>query len=675
MRNRVSFVNPLQGTYSTREYSRGNTLPIVARPWGMHHWTLQTAEAPWLFHPDHRKLQGIRLTHQPSPWMEDYASVLISCFTGPVNGTPAEQASAYRIEDAILSPNYLRVEALRYGLVMEMAPTEQGALFSFTFGSTEQAGLRLTFPKHKHVTWERGSRRFTAEACDHKASAPEEFTLKLCGDFDHVPERCEETRDGAVFFFPVGLRRLELRLAGSFISQEMAELAAKRELYPKSLSEIRTEGGVIWEDLLDRIDINEAHPDQIRTFYSCLYRCLLFPRLLNETDADGNMLHRSSYDGSIHRGPLCTDNGFWDTFRTVYPLLALVYPDKLRLILEGWLNACREAGWSPKWASPGLRDCMIGTHFDAVVADAISKGVTDWDVELAYEFLHRNATEPSPDGRYGRRGLEDYIALGYVPTDGVTYSVSRTLDFSYNDYCVARVADYVGRREDAREFDRRAQSYRNVYDRTTGFMRGRDRRGQWEEFREFRWGGSYIEGGPWQHSFNVPHDPSGLAALHGGPQALLRKIDSLLATPPRFEIGTYPEEIHEMTEMALASFGQYAHSNQPVHNYLFYYSLFGDSAKTSHWVHRVAGELYTPSHLPGDEDNGEMSAWYVFACLGVYPFCPGSSQYVEFDPIVLSAELKIPTVGEILLFGRQHPSEAGKNTVAHDDLVRGLVRS
>jgi len=253
--------------------------------------------------------------------------------------------------------------------------------------------------------------------------------------------------------------------------------------------------------------------------------------------------------------------------------------------------------------------------------------------------------------------LEDYIRLGYVPADKISYSASRTLDFSYNDFCVAQVAQFLGKKEDEALLRKRSLSYMNIFDPAVGFMRGRLANGEWETpFDEFRWGGSFIEGGAWQHTFNVPHDPGGLAALFGGNAALCRKLDAMLNTPPIFDAGSYGLEIHEMTEMAHADFGQYAHSNQPVHNYLFLYSLAGEPEKTSYWVRRVANELYGLDRFPGDEDNGEMSAWYVFACLGIYPFCPGRDQYVRFQPLVVSAEVKIPGMSEPLLIGTKHSS-------------------
>ncbi len=568
--------------------------------------------------------------------MGDYGSLTVMPFHGPCQPLLANQSSAYKLADSIVKPNRLRTRLLRYGIKVEMAPSERGALFIFAKQQAEAIRIRFSFDGEHVISGDSSTKILRGISRDNHGGVTKNFGLHFVAEFDEEHEAVEKTEDGGVVTFPRHIERVEMRLAASFIDEDHALESLARELRGKSLAELIAAGAEVWNDLLGRIqfDAREEHEEQM--LYSCLYRCLLFPRFMDEINSQGETVHHSPYDGAVHVGSLCADNGFWDTFRTVYPLLALVYPDKLRLILEGWLAACRESGWSPKWPSPGLRDCMIGTHFDAVVADAVARGITDWNVEEAFTYLWRDATEESEDGCFGRRGLNDYTRLGYVPCDQFRYGVSSTLDYAYDDFCVAQVATYLGRTKEANLLKPRTQFYRNIFDASTGFMRGRRADGGWESFREFQWGGSYIEGGPWQHSFHVPHDPEGLASLFGSNALLCRKLDAMLSTAPHFETGTYSGEIHEMTEMALAGFGQYAHSNQPVHNFLFLYSLAGEPEKTAHWVHRVAKELYSPKHFPGDEDNGEMAAWYVFACLGIYPFCAGRSDFVKFPPLLLN---------------------------------------
>ncbi len=632
MRELVKIVNPLQGTASDREFSTGNTLPLAARPFGLHHWSFQTAAPAWFFHPSHHKLQGIRLTHQPSPWMGDYGSLVVTAFTGPVFEKLEDQASAYT--RTACHPHFLEWEMLRYGIHAQMAPAERGAIFAFAAEGSEAMRVRLHFDKTQRVDGAVGRKDFSGCSQDFIDGAPEGFGLHIYGEFDSAPDGFHVLPDGGYWEFPKSVRRVELRLSGSFINLDIARHSHRLELLDVALDDVKAHGAEIWNSLLGRLEIEAVDEAQERTFYSCLYRCLLFPRMLDEINEAGELVHYSPYDGAVHSGHLCTDNGFWDTHRTVYSLLALFYPDLLKPILEGWLNASKQAGWTPKWASPGLRDCMIGTHLDVVVADAVARGITGWDVEGAFEYLWKNATLPSDSGAYGRRELGEFLRLGYVPADRFPYSVSCTMDYSYNDFCVAQVARHLGRQKEADLLTPRTLYYRNVFDPAVGFMRERLSDGNWKApFREFGWGGGYIEGGPWQHSFNVPHDPAGLAALFGGSAQLCRKLDTLLATPPHFEASHYGCEIHEMTEMALAGFGQYAHSNQPVHGFLFLYAQHGQPEKTAHWVKRVAAELYSPDVFPGDEDNGEMGAWYVWATLGLFPHCPGKNEYTRFPQL------------------------------------------
>jgi len=502
---------------------------------------------------------------------------------------------------------YLRTELLRYGITVEMSPSPRCAVFRFTRRGSEALRLRFDFNAGHSLSHTPGSKRFQGWTSDaFEGGDLVNFSLKIVGDFSEAPEKFVTTETGGYFVFPAKVRSLDLRVSASFISTEIAALALRREI-PDAIppAEFAKEGEAEWESLLGRIDLQEAGEGQADLFYSCLYRCLLFPRFLDELDEAGSRIHYSPYDGRVHPGRLCADTGFWDTYRTLNPLLTLFYPDVMTEMMEGWMNVCRESGWTPKWASPGARNCMIGTHFDVSAADMVVKGLTDWNVEEAFEYLWKDATVPGRCGRFGRRGLEEYLHLGHAAADQTPYSVSSTLDFAYDDFCVAQVAQHLGRLPERDLLMRRSQNYKNVFDAKTGFMRAKTRNGHWQTpFQEFGWGGPYIEGGPWQHSFHVPHDVPGLAALWGGNEAFCQKLDGLFTTPPYFDATHYGLEIHEMTEMALAPFGQYAHSNQPVHNSLFLYALCGQPEKTDYWVGRVLEELYGTDRFPGDEDNG-----------------------------------------------------------------------
>ncbi len=444
-------------------------------------------------------------------------------------------------------------------------------------------------------------------------------------------------------FAPSPSNQVVLKLGTSFISAAQALRNLEQEVGDKGFDGLCTEGEAVWNETLGRIQVEGGTDDQRRIFYSCLYRAHLFPRMFHEPDADGKPIHYSPYTGQIHPGVLYTDNGFWDTYRTVYPLLSLIQPVRLGEIIQGFVNAYKEGGWLPNWPSPGYRACMIGTHIDAVIADAVVKGIGGFDREAAYAGMVKHANTPV-DGEkgYGRIALREYLDLGYVPADKYDHATARTLDYAYDDFCLAQVAGVLGKHEDQAKYRKRALSYRNVYDSATTFMRGKLADGTWQKpFDPYAWGDPFIEGSAWQFNFTVPHDPAGLTALMGGPSKVLAKLDRLLYQPPTFHPGTYGGVIHEMAEMAAVDFGQYDQGNQPVHSFLYFYATAGSPWKTQYWIRRVLDILYTPDSLPGDEDNGEMGSWYVLNALGLGPLCPGVPEYVLTSPLFPTAHIQV----------------------------------
>lgn len=647
----IEKVNLRQGASSHYGLSQGNCLPLIALPFGMTHWSPQTAEGPWMFEARACKLQGIRATHQPSPWIGDYGHFVVMAQVGRALLSCGQRASAYRPDRSVFRPDHFSAHLIRYRTDIEMTPTERGAIFRFRFPETAEARVILepcTGDSWVRVEPERN--RVVGYTRGHTAGVPDNFACFFAAEFsrpiarfltfedgrDARPEAEREAhRAGAAveFALPEG-GAVEMKIATSFISVEQAERTLHLEMGDADFDTVRERARAVWEKALGRVEIEGGTEDQQRVFASCLYRVHLFPRKWHEVDAAGNLVHFSPYDGKIHPGVLYADNGFWDTYRTVYPLLALLMPEHLSEILEGWTQAYREGGWFPQWASPGYRACMVGTHVDAVMADAIVRGVRGFDVETAYAGLRKHAFEPGkPDGSYGRIGIEDYLAKGYVGADNHHESVARSLDYAYDDFCIAQAAGALGKEEDRRLFLERSTNYRRLYDPAVGFMRGKNADGSWADFREFQWGSPYVEGGPWQSTWGVPHDPAGLIALMGGKEPFLAKLEQMLTMPPHFEVGIYGFEIHEMTEMAAVDFGQYAHSNQPVHHALYLFTAAGRPDRTQYWVRRVLNEFYTPDVLPGDEDNGEMSAWYVLSALGIFPLCPGHPSWVLGAPL------------------------------------------
>ncbi len=658
-------VNPLQGTDSHHGFSKGNTLPLAALPFGMNHWSAQTSEGRWFFSPHDKKLQGVRCTHQPSPWMADYGHFVVMANTGVERHlSPTRRSRAYRGE---FSPAGFRATFLNDGTTMEMAPTTRGAIFRFRF--PEGTTGRVVFEPcagDSLVEWEFGGKQGVAGLVrGNSGGVTEDFAHYFRAEFDReatfvsnfkgesLTQEIEGERLGFVAEFEGG-GEVTMRIATSFISTLQAGHNLHTEIKPhQTVEDIELLSRFEWEHNLARIEIESEDESRLQTFYSCLYRTQLFPRVWHEETSEGRK-HRSPYDGEIHDGPLYTDNGFWDTYRTEYPLLALLQPEQLAEILQGWTNAYKEGGWFPQWATPGYRACMVGTHIDAVMADGVARGVTNFEVEKALEGLLKHADEVGdPDGAWGRIGIEDYKSLGYVSTEHHE-SVARSLDYAYDDWCIAQIAEG----EPRERLLKRAESYKHLYDPEVGFMRGKNLDGSWlEPWDEFQWGSPYVEGGPWQSSWSVQHDAAGLIRLMGGETTFVAKLDRMLTTPPYFTTGAYGFEIHEMTEMAQADFGQYAQSNQPVHHVLYLYNAAGRPWRTQKEVRRVMDRLYTPDDLPGDEDNGEMCAWYVLSALGLFPLTPGRAEWTLGSPLFKRATVHLPNGKDLVVEAPENGDE------------------
>jgi predicted alpha-1,2-mannosidase len=668
-------------------------------PFGMAHWTLQTNDFwGWQFRPTSPKLQGIRLTHQPSPWMGDYGAFLITPQIGPRVLKIDERATPWRVQEAQIKPNRLQVTLAVSGVEFEMAPTERGAVFRFRFPDGVDARLILQGIK--------GEAHFEAQrdglvvgwTSGNSGGVPANFRSWFVARLDKsataVPFAAEalgpggEGRKGEAFGVCLDLgrtREVTMRVGTSFISLEQALLNLDREIGRTGLDEIAERAERAWERTLGQIEIEGGDERSLRTFYSCLYRTKLFPRVLHEFDANGRQVHFSPYDGQVHQGPLYGDTGFWDTFRTQHPLLTLLEPARQAEMLRGFVSAYRESGWMPQWPSPGHRVSMPGTHLDAVIADAVGKGIRNFDLETALEAMLKHADHANKGGPIGagRNDIESYLNYGYSVSGG---SVAQTLDYAYDDWAISRVANVLGREDVEGRMLVRAGSWRNLYDPNVGFMRPKKADGSWglEPFDPLYWGGPYVEGGPWQSSWAVQHDPAGLMEAMGGEAKFAAKLDEMLSMSSDFHVGGYGQVIHEMTEMKIQPFGQYAHSNQPVHHVLYLYLAAGRPWRTQKEVRRVMELLYSPEGFAGDEDNGEMAAWYVLSALGIYPHCPGRPEWALGSPLFQKAKIHL-TNGRTLTIDA--PENGPRNVyvdevslaghllngtvVRHDDLLKG----
>ena len=652
----VELVNPLMGSQSVHQFSAGNTYPAVATPWGMNFWTPQTGKMGdgWAYTYTDTRIRGFKQTHQPSPWINDYGQFSLM----PVTGTPEfdeeRRASWFGHKAETSKPYYYSVYLAEYDVVAEIAPTDRAAVFRFTFPEGDDSYVVVdAFDKGSCVKIEPEKRRVTGYTTRNSGGVPDNFcnwfVVEFDRDFEYTAtfadgERSEALEQqaghagGIVGFRTRRGEQVTARVASSFISPEQA-LRNLQEVGERGFDEVCAAAKQRWNDVLGRIEIREGDLDHRRTFYTCLYRSTLFPRKFYEFDAQGRPCHYSPYNGEVLPGYMYTDTGFWDTFRCLFPLLNLVYPSVNREIQEGLVNAYRESGFYPEWASPGHRDCMVGNNSASVVADAYLKGVRVEDTATLYRGLVDGANKVHPSVRStGRWGYDYYNRLGYVPYDvGIRENAARTLEYAYDDWCIYRMAKALGRpQEEVELYARRARNYRNLFDSQTGLMRGRNADGSFaESFSPFKWGDAFTEGNSWHYTWSVFHDPQGLIDLMGGRERFAGMLDSVFVVPPVFDESYYGSVIHEIREMQVMNMGNYAHGNQPIQHMIYLYNYAGQPWKAQYRLRQVMERFYsaTPDGYCGDEDNGQTSAWYVFSALGFYPVCPGSDQYVLGSPL------------------------------------------
>lgn len=680
----IDLVNPLCGSDSELGFSTGLTYPAVGVPWGMTYFSPRNRAAGHVFSRRRswpvNRIDGFTATHAPSPWMGDYGTFTLLPGVGPLTDDPVLRDASYNLASEQSHPDFYRVHLNNGDITCELTATCRCAVMRLTYPTTSHARLAVRLHSKRDEAEADVIRGRLRGVARNGPDTPGDFGCRFVIEIDtairevrRIPATggAQGGEDGdllVITFDARSDRPVVVRVGTSFISTAQAQLNLHREIGRRSFDEVRNETAQRWRRELSRVLISGGTNDQRRIFYTCLWRALLFPRVFHELDADEKVVHFSPYTGVVEPGPLVTDNGFWDTSRTVYPLLSLVWRSRLGEILNGWNTAFTESGWMPQWASPGHRACMVGTHSAAVFADAVCKGIRGFDWEMTYASMVKDATVPGdPEGRWGRQQLREYLELGYCPEVGERDSVCRTLDYSYNDWCCARVAEVLGRNDEADAYRRRAGNWQHLFDPETRFFRPKNAEGSWAyPLDEFRWGGPYREGGPWQYRFAVPHDPHGLAQQFGGPDAFAAELVRMTQTPPRFHTGQYHHEIHEMTEMAGASLGQYAHSNQPVHAFLWKAARVGRPDVTDSLVRRVLEELYTPDTFPGDEDNGEMGSWYVLSSLGLFPHCPGDPSYTTTPPLFDEAELTGDDGQTIRL---QHGTGTAARNITHAALL------
>ena len=681
VKNPVDYVSTLVGTQSKFELSTGNTYPATALPWGMNFWTPQTGKMGdgWAYTYDADKIRGFKQTHQPSPWMNDYGQFAIMPITGGLVFDQDRRASWFSHKAEVAKPYYYKVYLADHDVTTELAPTERAVMFRFTYPETKNAYVIVdAFDKGSYVKVIPEENKIIGYSTKNSGGVPENFKNYFVIQFDKpftfvstvfenniLPNETEAkgNHTGAVIGFATKKGEIvHARVASSFISPEQAELNLK-ELGKNSFDQLVANGREIWNREMSKIEIEDDNIDNLRTFYSCLYRSMLFPRSFYEIDAKGQVMHYSPYNGEVRPGYMFTDTGFWDTFRCLFPFLNLMYPSMNQKMQEGLVNTYKESGFLPEWASPGHRDCMVGNNSASVVADAYIKGLQDYDIELLWEALKHGANNHLKGTASGRVAFEAYNRLGYVPNNiGVGQNVARTLEYAYNDWCIYTLGKKLGKPDSEIEiYKQRSLNYKNVYNPSEKLMVGKDDRGKFNpRFSATDWSGDFCEGNSWHWSFCVFHDPQGLIDLMGGNEAFNHMMDSVFVIPSYLGIKSRGV-IHEMREMQVMNMGQYAHGNQPIQHMVYLYNYSGEPWKAQYRVRDIMEKLYsaTPDGYCGDEDNGQTSAWYIFSALGFYPVCPGTDQYIIGTPLFKEAKLHLEN-GKCLTIEAKNNSATNK---------------
>ena len=702
----VDYVNTLVGTQSSHALSTGNTYPAIALPWGMNFWMPQTGRMGdgWAYTYTAEKIRGFKQTHQPSPWINDYGQFAIMPTIGTVFDED-KRASWFSHKAETALPYHYKVYLADYDITAEIAPTERAAALRFTYPKSDEARIVIDAFDMGSMVHIVDAHHIEGYTTKNSGGVPAGFKNYFVIESDKPFSFMATAEDGkitqgkpvaqcqhagAVVGFQTERHEvITLRVASSFISAEQARQNLK-EVAGSSFDDICRQGRDRWNSVLGRLEVHDSDTDHLRTFYSCLYRSLLFPRMFHEVSPSGSILHYSPYDGKIHSGRLFTDTGFWDTFRSLFPLLNLVYPEMSQQMQEGLVNTYLESGFLPEWASPGHRGCMVGNNSASVVADAYLKGLRGYDVEKLWQAVKHGANAVHPQvPSTGRLGFEYYNRLGYVPYNvGINENVARTLEYAYDDWCIYRLGQALGKsKKELAPYKKRALNYQNVFDRQTNLMRGRNEDGTFQSpFNPLKWGDAFTEGNAWHYTWSVFHDPAGLMQLMGGRTNFVAMLDSVFNLPPVFDESYYGSVIHEIREMQIMNMGNYAHGNQPIQHMIYLYDWAGEPWKAQYWVRQVMNRLYQaqPDGYCGDEDNGQTSAWYVFSALGFYPVCPGSNQYALGTPYFEQMTIHLPQgkrltitadgnsnencyVNEMTLNGKPYE----KNYLEHSDLVAG----
>ena len=709
-------VRPMMGTGAA-----GCVVPVAAAPFGMVQLGPDTYFTASGYHYDHPLIYGFSHTHKSGGGGTDYQDIMFFPVTDAVwtqqQVCPDRVGSRYSHEQEFIEPGYYRIR-LDSDVDAELTATARCGMHRYTYpeGAMRQLIIDLKHGcehsttifadedfdtvKISRLEWVddrtvRGYRVSNGWAPEQHVYFYAEFSEPIvsCRLFDHKHFRdgvreLEGTDVRAVLRFGGKAGKpVVVRVGISPVSMDGARQNLRAEIKGWNFDKVRKTTYRDWNEALSAVRIADADSPQKEVFYTSLYFAMLYPMLYSDVTGE----YRSS-DSKVYKGDFryfAGVLGLWDTFRAQNPLIAILRPDVTRDLMKTLLEHYRHCGQLPIWTLAGVENmCMIGYHSMPLVADAYCKGIRGYDAEALYEAMKASANRDT-FGYFLKafRGTRYYKQYEYVPCDLEVTSVSKTLEYCYDDWCIAQVAKKLGKTNDAAMLEKASQNYKNLFDPETRLMRGRNADGTFQTpFSPYKWGDAFTEGNAWHYTWSVFHDVEGLIDLMGGHKGFTRMLDSVFVVPPVYDDSYYGFRIHEITEMQVADMGNYAHGNQPAQHMIYLYNYAGAPWKAQYWAREVMDRLYSarPDGYCGDEDNGQTSAWYVFSALGFYPVCPASDEYVVGSPLFRKAVVNLENGNKIVLEAPDNSPENryigavqfdGKsythNFLRHSDLVKG----
>ncbi|WP_436846334.1 GH92 family glycosyl hydrolase [Streptomyces shenzhenensis] len=696
-----------RGTNSSGSFSRGNNFPATAVPNGFNFWTPVTnaSSLSWLYEYARANndanlptIQAFSASHEPSPWMGDRQTFQL--MPSAASGTPdtgrTARALAFRHENETARPYYYGVR-FESGLKAEMAPTDHAAALRFSYPGDDTSVIFDNVTDQAGLTLDKENGIVTGYSDVKSGLSAGATRLFVYGVFDKPVTAGDSSGVKGYLRFDAGAdRTVTLRLATSLISVDQAKDNLRQEIPDgTSFDTVKSRAQRAWDKVLGRVEVEGATPDQLTTLYSSLYRLYLYPN--SGFEKVGSKYQYASpfspmpgQDTPTHTGAKIVDgkvyinNGFWDTYRTTWPAYSFLTPGRAGEMVDGFVQQYKDGGWTSRWSSPGYADLMTGTSSDVAFADAYVKGVK-FDARAAYEAAVKNATVVPPSSGVGRKGMATSPFLGYTSTatgEGLSWAMEGYL----NDYGIAKMGEALYKKtgdkrykEESQYFLNRAQDYVHLFDSQAGFFQGRDAKGNWRvdsaKYDPRVWGYDYTETNGWGYAFTAPQDSRGLANLYGGRSGLADKLDEYFSTPETASpevVGSYGGIIHEMTEARDVRMGMHGQSNQPSHHALYMYDAAGQPWKTQALVREALSRLYVGSEIgqgyPGDEDNGEMSGWYLFSALGFYPLVMGSGEYAIGSPLFKKVTVHLENGRDLVV---NAPKNSTKNVYVQGLKVNG----